>query len=177
MNNERRPRQTNDWATQQLQGIATSPPGWAGERRGRADRRRRVWWSVMYGSFNPRRRRPARRLDDSRFHYIDWYSAHLLAVSVGILVLSATDAFLTGILLVSGAHELNPIMSAALYRGVALFTGLKMGITGISIVLMVVLARYRFMRLIRVELVMYGVLLIYIWLIGHEISMLRSATA
>jgi len=168
-------RHTNDWATRQLQGTAARPPGWAAERRERSDRRRRVWWSLWYGSFLPRRRRPPRRLDDSRFHYLDWYSAHLLAVSVGILVLSATDAFLTGILVLSGAHELNPVMSAALYRGVAIFTALKMGITGVSIVLMVVLARYRFMRLIRVELLMYAVLLIYIWLIGHEISMLKAA--
>lgn len=90
------------------------------------------------------------------------------------MLLSATDAFLTGILLLGGAHELNPIMSAALYRGVAMFTALKMGITGASVVLMVVLARYRFMRLIRVELLMYAVLVIYIWLICHEILMLQT---
>jgi Domain of unknown function (DUF5658) len=166
-----------DWATQQLQGTAPHAPAWDSERRVRADRRLRRWWSVCYGSFNPRRRRPARRLDDSRFHPVDWYAAHLLAVSIGILLLSAADAFLTATLLLHGAREVNPIMAVFAYRSVAVFAGLKMAMTGASIVLMVFLARYRFMRLIRVELVMYAVLLIYVSLIGYEIWMLKAAGA
>jgi hypothetical protein len=140
------------------------------ERRDRTDRRRRVWWSVLYGSFNPRRRRPARRLDDSRFHPVDWYSAHLLAVSVVILLLSAADAFLTAILLLHGADEMNPIMAVLIYRSVATFAAFKMGI-----VTMVFLARYRFMRVLRVEFVLYAVLGVYVWLIGYEIWMLRGS--
>jgi hypothetical protein len=144
------------------------------ERRFRSDRRRRLWWSVLYGSFNPRRRRPARRLDDPRFHPVDWYSPHLLAVAIGILLLSASDAFLTAILLLHGADEVNPIMALLVYRSVATFAALKMAMTGASIVVMIVLSRYRFMRLIRVELVLYGVLMIYAWLIGYEIWMLKN---
>jgi Domain of unknown function (DUF5658) len=145
------------------------------ERRDRTDRRRRVWWSVLYGSFNPRRRRPARRFDDSRFHPVDWYSAHLLAVSVVILLLSAADAFLTAILLLHGADEMNPIMAVLIYRSVATFAAFKMGLTGTSIVMMVFLARYRFMRVLRVEFVLYAVLAVYAWLIGYEIWMLKGS--
>jgi hypothetical protein len=134
-----------------------------------------VWWSVLYGSFNPRRRRPARRLDDSRFHPVDWYSAHLLAVSVVILLLSAADAFLTAILLLHGADEMNPIMAVLVYRSVAAFAAFKMGLTGTSIVMMVFLARYRFMRVLRVEFVLYAVLAVYAWLIGYEIWMLKGS--
>src|ERR1700678_1409561 len=97
------------------------------KRRGATDRRRRVWWSVCYGSFNPRRRSPPRRLDDSRFHSLDWHSAHLLAVAISILLLSVVDAFLTLGLLQGGAAEVNPIMAALIYRSVALFAALKMG--------------------------------------------------
>jgi len=50
-----------------------------------------------------------------------------------------------------------------------------MAMTSLSIVVMVILSRYRFMRVIRVELVLYGILLIYAWLIGYEIWMLNSA--
>ena len=132
-------------------------------------------WSVLYGSFNPRRRRPARRLNDSRFHPMDWYSAHLLAVSVGILLLSAADAFLTAILLLHGADEINPIMAVLVYRSVAVFAAFKMAMTGISIMVMVFLSRYRFMRVMRVDLVLYAVLLVYVWLIGYEIWMLKGA--
>jgi len=144
------------------------------ERRERQDRRRRSWWSLLYGSFKPRRRRPARRLDDSRFHPVDWYSPHLLAVSIGILLLSATDAFLTAFLLVHGADEMNPVMGVLVYRSVTTFAAFKMAMTGTGIVVMVLLSRYRFMRLVRVELLLYAVLAIYGWLIGYEMWMLKG---
>ncbi|MDP9088916.1 MAG: DUF5658 family protein [Pseudomonadota bacterium] len=134
-----------------------------------------MWWSVLYGNFNPRRRRSARRLDEPRFHPVDWHSSHLLAVSIGILLLSASDAFLTAILLLHGADEVNPIMAVLFYRSVAIFAALKMAMTGASIVVMVVLGRYRFMRLIRVQHVLYAVLIIYAGLIGYEIWMLKGA--
>ena len=40
---------------------------------------------------------------------------------------------------------------------------------------MVFLARYRFMRVLRVEWVLYGVLLVYVGLIGYEIWMLKGS--
>src|ERR1700722_15715052 len=123
------------------EGTAALPPAWGSDRRNRTDRRHRVVWSIFYGSFNPRRRRPARRLDDSRFHPVDWYSAHLLAVSIGILLLSAGDCFLTAFLLLHGADEVNPVMAVLVYRSVAVFAGFKMAITSVSIVTMVFLSR------------------------------------
>ena len=151
-------------------------PARGGERRERADRRRRPWWSVVYGSFNPRRRRPTRRLDDSRFHPVDWYSAHLLAVSIGIFLLSAADAFLTAFLILHGAYEVNPVMAVLVYRNIAMFAALKMSMTGASILIMVFLSRYRFMRIIRVELVLYAALAVYTWLIGYELWMLKGSS-
>ena len=160
-----------------MEGTAARPTAEGYDRRDRIDRRRRIIWSILYGSFNPRRRRPARRLNDSRFHPMDWYSAHLLAVSVGILLLSAADAFLTSILLLHGADEVNPIMAAVLvYRSVAVFAAIKMAMTGIGIVGLVFLSRYRFMRMLRVDLVLYAVLVVYVWLIGYEIWMLKGSS-
>jgi hypothetical protein len=144
------------------------------ERRERQDRRRRSWWSLLYGSFKPRRRRPARRLDDSRFHPVDWYSPHLLAVSIGIILLSATDAFLTAFLLLHGADEVNPVMAVLVYRNVAMFAAFKMAMTAIGIVVLVFLSRYRFMRLVRVELLLYAMLAVYGSLIGYEMWMLKG---
>lgn len=164
----------HDWVSQQLQGTAVRSPPWDSERRARADRRRRTWWSVLYGSFRPRRRHPARRLDDSRFHPVDWYSAHLLAVAVGILLLSATDAFLTAILLMQGADEVNPIMAALIYRSLAVFAAIKMALTGASIMVLVFLARHRFMRIVRVDVVLYAVLIGYASLFGYELWMLNG---
>src|ERR1700688_3911744 len=148
--------------------------GGSRERRDAGDRRHRVWWSVWYGSFNPRRRTPPRRLDDSRFHSLDWHSSHLLAVAISILLLSVADAFMTLLLLQVGAAEVNPIMAALIYRSVATFTAMKMGMTGVGVLLMVSLARYRFMRLLRVEWALYGVLFAYVSLVCYEFWMIKS---
>jgi hypothetical protein len=175
MKDASRSKRMDDWVSQQLRGGSAGASAPIPERRDRVDRRRRVVWSVLYGSFNPRRRRPARRLGDSRFHPVDWHSPHLLAVSMLILLLSAADAFLTGILLVQGADEINPFMAVFVYRSVATFAALKMAMTGLGIMVMVFLSRYRFMRVFRVELVLYAVLTVYAWLIGYEIWMLPGS--
>jgi hypothetical protein len=147
----------------------------APERREHADRRRRVWWSILYGNFNPRRRAPPRRLDQSHYHSVDWHSPHLLAVAIGILLLSVVDAFMTLILLQGGADEINPIMALVVYRSVAVFAALKMALTSLGVVFMVFLARYRFMRRLPVGWVLYGVLIAYTSLIGYEIHMFKSS--
>ena len=152
---------------------ANSEP--ANDRRAQLERRRRVWWSVFYGSFNPRRRTPTRRHDDSAYQSLDWHSPHLLAVAIGILLLSVGDAFCTLVLLQGGFYEANPIMSVFVYRSVAEFTAMKMTLTSVSLVLMVFLARYRFMRVLRVEWVLYGVLAAYVALISYEFSMLKGS--
>jgi Domain of unknown function (DUF5658) len=98
----------------------------------------------------------------------------LLAVAIGILLLSVSDALLTMMLLQGGADEVNPVMAALIYRSVAMFAALKMGMTSLGVVLMVFLARYRFMRLLRVEWVLYGVLIAYVALIGYEVWMIKG---
>jgi hypothetical protein len=145
------------------------------ERRSWADRRRRHWWSVLYGNFNPRRRRPPRRLDDLSFHTLDWHASHLLAVAMAIVLLSAADAFMTLTLLDRGAVEVNPFMAAVVYKSAAVFAALKMGMTGGAVLLMVYVARYRFMRVVRVELVLYCVLIGYAVLLSYEFRMLQTA--
>ncbi len=144
------------------------------ERRERDERRRRVWWSVCYGSFNPRRRTAQRRRDDSGHQFLDWHSSHLLAVAIGILLLCVLDAFLTLVLLQMGAAEVNPIMALLVDRNVAAFAAVKMTLTSMSIVFMVFLARYRFMRLLPIAWMLYGVLIVYASLIGYEVYMLRA---
>lgn len=109
-----------------------------------------------------------------RFHTLDWHASHLLAVAMAIVLLSAADAFMTVTLLQGGAVELNPVMAAAVYRSATLFATLKMAMTGGAVVLMVYLARYRFMRVVRVELVLYCVLVGYAVLLAYEFWMLRA---
>ena len=149
-------------------------PGSAAERRGQPDRRIRFWWSLLYGGFRPRRRRPSRRGPDGRFHASDWHDSHLLAVSIGILLLSVVDAFMTVILLAAGAVEVNPIMAAVVYQSTAVFAIVKLTMTGAGVILLVVLARYRFMRVLRVDVAMYCLLVVYLVLLSYEYWMLRQ---
>ena len=144
------------------------------ERRIRPDRRRRFWWSLLYGGVRPRRRRPARRLADGRFHARDWHGTHLWTAAIGILILNVADAFLTLRLMEGGAVEVNPFMALFVGSNVAVFASLKMALTGICVALMVLLSGYRFMRVLRVEVILYGVLLGYVILIAHEVGMLRQ---
>ena len=163
------PTPEEDWTHATL---ATSV-GSRRERRLGAERRRRIWWSLLYGSIRPRRRLPARRVGDSRFQAMDWHGAHLWAASIVILILSLADAFLTLTLLSGGAVEVNPIMAMLLGGNGVAFAAFKMAMTGIGVTLLVFLARYRFMRLIRVELILYAVMTAYIALIVHELRMLE----
>ena len=65
-------------------------------------------------------------------------------------------------------------MAAVVYKSTGLFAILKMTMTGVGVTLMVFLARYRFMRLIRVEAVIYGLFAVYAALLGYEYWMLQE---
>jgi len=169
-----RPELPKNGAAAHLQGVAAPVTSAVDDRRESQDRRHRVWWSVIYGSFNPRRRQPSRRLLEDRYHSLDWHDAHLLAVAIGILLLSMADALMTVRLLSVGADEVNPIMAAVVYRSAATFAVVKMTLTGLGVIVMVVLARYRFMRMVRVDVVMYIVLAAYSALLTYEFWMLRK---
>jgi len=165
--------QSHDRVPRHLANVSCAPGG-EGEQRRLSDRRQRVLWSVAYGSFNARRRRPPRRQNDARYHSLDWHSAHLLAVSIGILLLCVGDAVLTLTLMSYGAIEVNPVMAMLVHGSPMVFTALKMAMTGTSVMLLVFLARYRFMRFVKVELILYGALAGYLILIGHEFGMLQD---
>jgi hypothetical protein len=165
---------SKNWVTHQLRGLPQHAPGVLRDRRATSDRRRRMWWSILYGNFNPRRRLPPRRENELQFHAVDLHSSHLMAVAISIVLLCVGDSFLTLVLLSGGAQEVNPVMAVFVYQSVAVFTGIKMAMTSLSVLLMVCLARYRFMRLVRVELVLYAILVAYVSLIGYELWMLQA---
>jgi Domain of unknown function (DUF5658) len=161
---------SSKWILHQLRGLPQRAPGVLSERRERVDRRTRIWWSVFYGSFNPRRR-AGRREESERFQMIDWHDSHLMGVAVCILMLCVVDAFMTLVLLSGGAREENPIMASFVYTNVKAFTIVKMLLTGFGVSVMVFLARHRFMRAIRVSSLLYMAVAVYAVLIGYELWM------
>ncbi len=95
-------------------------------------------------------------------------------MAIGIVLLSVADAFLTIMLMSRGADEVNPIMAPLICGNIAAFAALKIGVTAVGVVCMVALARYRFMRVVRVEAMMYSILIAYFGLIGYELWMLHA---
>ncbi|HEX5461130.1 MAG TPA: DUF5658 family protein [Steroidobacteraceae bacterium] len=141
------------------------------ERRRGPDRRTRVARALVYGSFHPRRRGP-RRDGEHRLGAVDWHHPWWLAVATLILILCAADAVLTVILIGRGAYEVNPILAPLIGRSGMLFAVVKVGVTGVGVVLLTLLCRFKAFGGIPVALVLYGVLVGYGVLIGYELRLL-----
>ena len=126
--------------------------------------------AIVYGSFKPRRLGP-RRTGEQRLGAIDWYHPWWLAIATLILALCASDAVLTVVLIDRGAYELNPVL-APLIGSSVLFVAVKVGLTGISVVLLTLLSRIRAFGRMPVGLLLYAVLAGYGVLIGYELHLL-----
>jgi hypothetical protein len=138
------------------------------ERRLRRDRRGFSWRTVVFGFAQSRRRR-ARRDEDADVIFVDWHHPWLFFLSVGIMLLSCVDAFLTLTLLQRGMIEANPIMAVALGHGAAPFAISKVVMTGTSILILVFLARFHFMNRFRTGLLLTIFFSLYSCLICYEI--------
>jgi hypothetical protein len=142
------------------------------ERRFRTERRRAVFRSLWRGNFERRRVAP-RRSNERHAVVTDWFHPQWLAVGIGVLLLSLADAILTLTLISHGASELNPLMDP-LVRGTGHgFAYWKMGLTGMGVGILTLLARLR-IRGQAVGNVLYVVLAGYVVLVAYELALLRN---
>ena len=135
------------------------------------DRRKRVLWSLVYGSFHPRRRGP-RRAGEIALTAVDWHHPQWLAIGTLIVALSCADAFLTLVLIGQGAYEMNPFMAPLLGGSAVAFALTKIGLTAIGVLLLTQLARVRTFGRIPVGAILYSMLVIYGTLIFYEFRLL-----
>lgn len=145
----------------------------ASERRKASDRRKRTFYSLAYGSFNPRRRK-ARRTDARSLGDLDWHQPQWLAVAMLIVVLSCVDAALTLTLIAHGAYEVNPVMAPIVGGSALVFTLVKVGLTAGGVVLLTLAARMRAFGKIPVGFLLYTVLLGYGTLVVYEVRLLEE---
>jgi hypothetical protein len=145
----------------------------ASERRNAPDRRKRVLYSLFYGSFNPRRRNP-RRTDARSLRDLDWHQPQWLAVAMLIVVLSCVDAALTLSLMSHGAYEVNPIMAPIVGGSALVFTLIKVGLTAGGVVMLTLAARMRAFGRIPVSFLLYAVLIGYGTLVVYELELLEE---
>ena len=144
------------------------PPKGVSRQQVPGDRRKRPTWSIVYGSFSPRRRDPRRSEDRNRF-IADWHHSGLLYTSIAILLLSAADAYLTMRLLGQGARELNWFMAQLIHADAREFVALKMALTGLGVVVLVTRRHTLLFGRIPTERILYVVLLGYVALVLYEL--------
>jgi hypothetical protein len=139
-----------------------------GDRRAASDRRAFTWRTVLFGFLRSRRHAP-RRDDEGDVVFLDWHHPWLFFLSVGIMLLSTADAFLTLTLLQNGMIEANPFMASMLGQGGAAFAVSKVAMTGTGILILVFLAKFRFLNRFRTGLFLTFFFVFYCCLVCYEI--------
>ena len=138
------------------------------EKRSGVDRRLFSWRTVAYG-FVLSRRRAHRRESDETVIFLDWHHPWLFFLATGTMLLSCADAFLTLKLMELGMIEANPLMGAVMAQGTAVFTSAKLAMTAVGILMLVFLAKARFLNRIRTGLFLTTLFSFYACLVCYEL--------
>ena len=138
------------------------------EQRTAVDRRSLSWRTVLYG-FVLSRRRQHRRSAEADVLFLDWHHPWLFFLSVGTMLLSCADAFLTLQLLDRGMTEVNPAMVALLSAGTSTFVAVKLALTSGGILMLVFLAKVHFLNRFRTGLFLTALFSGYAILVCYEL--------
>lgn len=141
------------------------------ENREPTERRLFSWRTVLFGFLRARRREPRRDTEEEPV-YTDWHHPWLFFLSIGIMLLSSVDAFLTLRLLELGAVEINPVMASVMGTSTAAFAMSKMLLTGAGILVLVFMSRARFMNRVRTGLILTAFFALYACLVCYEFVIL-----
>jgi hypothetical protein len=120
----------------------------ASDKRAKDERRDFSWRTVFFG-FIRSRRHAHRRVADDDVVFLDWHHPWLFFLATGTMLLSVADAFLTLQLMNLGMIEVNPVMNAVMQQSTMLFTSTKLAMTAFGILVLVFLAKLRFLNRIR----------------------------
>jgi hypothetical protein len=132
------------------------------------ERRNFSWRTVFYG-FALSRRHAHRRLEDDDAIFLDWHHPWLFFLSVGTMLLSCTDAFLTLLLIEKGMIEANPLMKATMSMGTEVFISTKLLMTALGIFVLVFLAKARFLNRFRTGMFLTVFFSAYACLVCYEL--------
>ena len=137
------------------------------DKRATTGRRVFTWKTIVFG-FARSRRHNLRRELDAEVIFLDWHHPWLFFLAVGTMIMSCLDAFMTLQLLERGMVEANPVMAAILGQGTTTFAVSKMLMTGTSILILVFLAKSRFLNRFRTGLFLTVFFSLYACLICYE---------
>lgn len=134
----------------------------------RSEDRRRFGWRTILNAFFRSRRRVRRRQDDTTHPFIDWHHPWLFFLGVGVMMLSAADAFFTLRLIEGGAVEVNPFMKRLIDTDTFLFVSTKLLVTGVGLMTLVFASQVFVFRRIRVGVLVTAVFCLYACLICYQ---------
>jgi hypothetical protein len=132
------------------------------------DRRQHGWRTVLYG-FVKSRRRGSRREEEGEAIFVDWHHPWIFTMSVGIMLLSVADAFLTLQLIDMGMIEANPVMADFMGHSTMAFAASKMAMTGVGILALAYLAKAMFLQRFRTGAFLTIFFSAYLCLICYEL--------
>ena len=138
------------------------------DKRAETDRRMFSWRTVLFG-FLRSRRHDHRRVVDEEVIFLDWHHPWLFFLATGTMLLSCADAFLTLQLIELGMIEVNPVMSAVMAHSTALFTSIKLAMTGFGTLVLVFLAKSRFLNRFRTGVFLTVFFSFYACLVCYEL--------
>lgn len=142
-------------------------------KRAETVRREFTWRTVLFGFLRSRRRAYRRDADDEVI-FLDWHHPWLFFLATGTMLLSCADAFLTLQLIDLGMIEVNPVMKAVMEQGTTLFTSTKLAMTGFGILVLVFLAKARFLNRFRTGAFLTVFFSFYACLVCYElVSLLK----
>jgi len=138
------------------------------ERRNATERRTHSYVTLIYALHG--RRSLGRRDSDQNKRFFDRHEPRFLFVSLSILLLCGVDALFTLSLIDVGiATEANPIMRWVMEECIHFFWISKLGITVLSLLILLMLKNFYFMSRIKVSHLLYGTLAMYAILIKYEL--------
>ena len=130
--------------------------------------------STLHGALFKYRRRGSRRHGEHINSYVDWYGHWTLLATFTVILLCCTDAFLTIVLLSNGAAEMNVLMDWLIQKDIRSFAVVKMGVTGLALVVLVMHLNFRVYKVIAVRYLIFALVPMYSMLIAHELHMLSQ---
>ncbi|NNC64521.1 MAG: hypothetical protein HKN84_07030 [Gammaproteobacteria bacterium] len=142
------------------------------ESQPRTDRRKPSLRGLVYGAFNPRRRR-IRRDEDVNHTFIDYHPRHLLVIATLVLICSVIDGLFTVHMISAGLQELNPALAPFVDGNPVIFALVKILFTAVGVIALVVTAQARFLSGVRVSAIFYGLLIAYGCVIVYHLYLLQ----
>lgn len=118
------------------------------------------------------RRNGARRAEAS-IVYVDNYARHIAFCCLAIVLLSATDAYLTLDILARGGVELNEFMAVLIEDNTHKFVMLKLALTSLAVLFLVIHHESRILTRLRCKYLLYAILVSYLSLVSYELALLN----